>query len=69
MENEKDNILSLDALGAEATARLLEQSPKTLANWRSAGIGPPHYKIGRRVFYPKATLVEWVNAIKLRCAA
>lgn len=31
-----------------------------LANERSRGLGPPVAKIGGRVFYPKAELVEYI---------
>jgi hypothetical protein len=33
------------------SARHLGRSPKTLAQWRLNGIGPPSHKIGDRVFY------------------
>lgn len=34
-------------------------SVRTLANWRSAGIGPAFSKIGGSVFYPQSKLIEW----------
>jgi hypothetical protein len=33
-----------------------------LANERSRGLGPPIAKIGGRVFYPKAELVEYISS-------
>jgi hypothetical protein len=42
-----------------AAARLL-LAPKTLRNWRSAGIdGPPYLKLGRAVRYPTVLLDVW----------
>lgn len=35
---------------------------KTLANWRSQGIGPKFIKIGRRVFYELAELERFARS-------
>lgn len=32
---------------------------RTLANWRSMGISPPFTKVGGRILYPLAELLEW----------
>ncbi len=32
---------------------------RTLANWRSLGIGPDHIKIGKAILYPVDKLIEW----------
>lgn len=34
-------------------------SIRTLANWRSQGIGPRWVKIGKAVLYPVDNLTEW----------
>lgn|GEM_PF-1281551 len=34
---------------------------QTLANWRSAGIGPPFVKFGAQVRYRRAGLEEWIE--------
>lgn len=34
-------------------------SVRTLANWRSAGQGPPFSRLGGRVLYPEEQLVSW----------
>lgn len=34
-------------------------SVRTLANWRSTGIGPAFAKIGGAVLYPLNKLIEW----------
>lgn len=45
----------------EVSARYGERiSIRTLANWRSNGDqGPPFTKVGGRIAYPKAKLIEW----------
>lgn len=42
------------------TAKRLNLSVHTLENWRSAGKGPPFYKIGARVVYDDAEVDEWL---------
>lgn len=32
---------------------------RTLANWRSQGIGPPFVKVGGRILYRSKILAEW----------
>lgn len=39
----------------------LGKPPKTLANWRSARIGPPYYKVGGSIRYDEADLDSWLN--------
>jgi hypothetical protein len=34
-------------------------NPRTLANWRSAGVSPPFTKVGGRILYPLRALEEW----------
>lgn len=34
-------------------------SVRTLANWRSQGVGPRWVKIGKAVLYPVENLTEW----------
>lgn len=34
-------------------------SVRTLANWRSAGTGPPFAKIGGRILYKSRLLLDW----------
>lgn len=34
-------------------------SVRTLANWRSAGHGPPFSRLGGRVLYPEERLMDW----------
>ena len=45
---------------AELAARYKQQiATRTLANWRSAGIGPPFTKVGGRILYPVSDILEW----------
>lgn len=34
----------------------------TLANWRSAGIGPPFIRLGSGIGYPLSGLRDWIEA-------
>jgi hypothetical protein len=36
-------------------------SLKTLANWRSLGLGPPYSKIGGRILYRIGDILTWEN--------
>jgi hypothetical protein len=49
----------LDAVNA---ARYLGRSPKTLAQWRLHGKGPPSHKVGGRVFYYLDDLNAYIAA-------
>jgi len=40
-------------------------SPKTLANLNSLGLGPPPYKIGKKVFYLIDDLKKWMTRRKI----
>lgn len=41
-------------------ADFLQKPRKTLAEWRSRGIGPTYYKIGRDVRYPWPGIRRWL---------
>ena len=49
-------------LDPEAAAAFLNCSVWTLAEWRCKGTGPRFCKLGNRVRYTPASLVEWVEA-------
>lgn len=44
-------ILPTNRVSAEDAAKVMGRTPKTLANWRSRGVGPSHVRIHGRVFY------------------
>jgi len=45
---------------AEA-ARRLRISERTLRRWSQDGTGPPSFKVGRAVRYPRAELEQWLQ--------
>jgi predicted DNA-binding transcriptional regulator AlpA len=44
-------------------------STVTLARWRRQGIGPRFVKLGRKVFYPRDALADWIKAREARSTA
>jgi len=51
------------AFDRRAVARVAGLSEKSMANYDSAKKGPKgRFRMGRRVFYPKAALVEWLES-------
>lgn len=51
------------ALPGEVAA-FLRKSEKTLANWRSHGIGPRYVKVGHSVLYDWRDVRAWVEVRK-----
>ena len=49
-------------MNTSAAAEFLGRPESTLSLWRHKGIGPPHVKIGSRVFYRRDDLLGWVQA-------
>jgi hypothetical protein len=43
----------------ELAAHLKDVPPKTLAEWRSRGVGPRYIKVGRYVRYRWADVLAW----------
>jgi Helix-turn-helix domain len=41
-------------------AEFLRKPPKTLAEWRSRGLGPQYFKIGRDVRYGWEAVLKWL---------
>lgn len=48
-------------LTPEQTAERLGIAPRTMANWRVVGAGPPFVRVGSRVRYTIADLETWVQ--------
>lgn len=59
MTQARDRLLS-GWMDRSELARELDVSPATLARWASEGSGPPHVKVGRRVFYRRAAVEKWL---------
>jgi hypothetical protein len=49
-----------DYQSEDELAEDLDRSPRTLARWRAARIGPPYVVIGRRIFYRRAAIAQWL---------
>jgi len=45
-----------------AAAALIGSSLPTLARWRRIGTGPKFVKLGRKIFYQRDRLMEWVES-------
>jgi Helix-turn-helix domain len=56
-----DDIFS-DLIPEDDAAGILQQKPGTLRQWRWQHRGPSYIKIGKRIFYRKSALAEWVTA-------
>ncbi|MCX4824893.1 helix-turn-helix domain-containing protein [Streptomyces sp. NBC_01142] len=60
----------LTAREASGVARVAE---KTLANWRSRGVGPPYKKLsagrGGRIRYRRGDVIAWLNGERIESAA
>ena len=41
----------------------------TRGRWRREGGGPPFIKIGRRIFYPRGKLADWMRSREARSTA
>ena len=63
-------MLNPDLLYTAADLAELKIAPAgTLANWRSAGKGPPYKKLGRRTLYLGADVLDWIEAQTVRPTA
>jgi hypothetical protein len=51
-----------ELIDAVEAAKLLRQRPQTLAAWRSEKRGPEYVKIGRSIFYRRASIGEFIAA-------
>jgi excisionase family DNA binding protein len=58
----EDDTASDRLLHAIDVSLLLGVPRATLANWRSAGKGPPFVKVGRHVRYRREDVDRWVEA-------
>lgn len=61
--NTNGKIYPYVRLDAQAAANYLGLSPRTLANKRSDGSGPPFVRLGR-IFYFQTDLDEWLLGLK-----
>lgn len=61
VEHVKVIILPDDKIDRKNAARALNRAPKTLAEWRSKGIGPRSLMIGGRCFYRWSEIQAFMN--------
>ncbi|WP_372841699.1 helix-turn-helix transcriptional regulator [Phaeovulum sp.] len=55
------NLLA-DWISREQLARELGLTPDTLARWAARREGPPCTRIGRKTFYRRASVQDWIHA-------
>lgn len=56
------NLDEKNLFSPEEAAEYLKMSPDTLANWRSAGEGPPFHKPAKRkIYYFRKDLDAWIK--------
>lgn len=58
---------SAELLTPKAVAQIYKFSEKTLANWRTLGIGPDFFKVGNRCFYRRTEIEEFVEMRRVYC--
>lgn len=54
--------LLADWISREQLARALDLTPDTLARWEARRQGPPCTRIGRKTFYRRAAVQDWIRA-------
>jgi len=54
--------LLADWISREELARALRLKSDTLARWEARREGPPCTRIGRKTFYRRAAILEWIRA-------
>ena len=55
MTSQGPELLTVDELAAE-----LKVSRKTILNWRSQGVGPAGFRVGRAVRYRRDVVAQWL---------
>ena len=51
-----------ELLDAKSAAAYLHLSSQTMAKMRLSSMGPPYYKVGRRVLYDRTDLDRWLDS-------
>jgi len=60
MSNVLEEYIPDEQLAAE-----LDKSPRTLARWRRLREGPPVTKIGKKIFYRRSAVKEWLASLEV----
>lgn len=56
--------LNAEYLSSEEVARALNVSARTLHRWGRLRKGPPSIKVGRSVYYRRASIERWLLALE-----
>jgi predicted DNA-binding transcriptional regulator AlpA len=56
---------SRELLTSEETADLVRLPLSTLYVFNSQGVGPPRYKVGRRILYRRSEVMAWVESRRI----
>jgi hypothetical protein len=59
--SKSEPILS-EFLTKEELAAQLGRNPRTLDRWDVLGVGPPRTRVGRTIYYARATVLRWLAA-------
>jgi Helix-turn-helix domain len=51
-----------ELIPAAEAAELLRLEPSTLADWRCDDKGPGYVRLGKRIFYRREDIAEWIGA-------
>jgi excisionase family DNA binding protein len=62
--DERQRQIWREYLTTQEVADRLRTSPETVRYWRHRGEGPPSWKCGRRVLYPRDDLDLWIAAAR-----
>ena len=49
-------------LTTDEVAAICRTTASTIRYWRYRGLGPPGFRAGRRVLYPRSGVVAWLEA-------
>jgi hypothetical protein len=52
----------LEFLTTQQLAKELGRNPRTLDRWNVLGLGPPRTRVGRKVYYKRASVERWLAA-------
>ena len=62
MPRESPPVTNHDLMTVTQVADLLQVAPRTLYNWRSAGKGPPGFRVGGQLRYRRSDVETWLDA-------
>jgi len=48
-------------LTTDEVAQICRTTPSSVRAWRHHGVGPPGFRVGKRVLYPRSGVVAWLD--------